>query len=997
MMSSSIDVINKIKHNAEELRSYAFSEADTIGHLIDPVLDYLGYPITQQRREGQAHQNRPDIVIWKSPEQMHLGQTATAIIEAKSLNTDLNGNGKAKQERPKEQIARYVTGYQHAGPNTFGILTNGDIWHIVLPMEHGHRTQLVSELRLLDEHPETAVNDLRELKRILQQRPETLSPYGQSAAMTAARVLTNAIADGSSPAEILRQLTDNPTYRTDLKGQVNLKGKAAHAEQAYWDAYAYTTAGKVEVEQTDLSHEALCVSVLRMKKADTEDDIAIYREDVATAASSFASTVSVNMSVVVVIQPDKLGVPVNARVAVHGRGHTGMTAEFDPYTPPPFILRSIQRLYDQLRTETPVAETDIESVVAVKEVRQEFYEAVADGWMLRQYSEAKGSVQEKLRYRESVLRHLIRTLFAWILKEEGKLPQEAFDQAFATKHAPGKYHEQILIFMFQERLNIPEYHRKRHPIAAIQSALSSTRFLNGSLFAHHEYDDAFSLTDGEYFGTEPQQPGLFTILSAYDWTASEHTPTHSDRTIDPEVLSNLFENLIAVTETPATPSRMPKGTYYTPTDVAKEMARDALMMATKDHAPNECSEEELLDLFGDSDLAEFKYPTNHLASRIENLRVFDPSVGSGAFPLSVMYAIRSALQKLGRDDADGQLTRRIISRQIHAQDINPMAVQITRLRLFIAIIAAEKNNQLPLPNLEAKIVCANTLSTVPHQGWSPIATGELQDADANIIVDALKERASIFARWQEAHDEASKERLRTADAEVRAKLKQAVGTGIAGPEASAFAEHPLLKPDAPPAQTDPRLLFYQENWQGFDIVIGNPPYEKIARGYSADKKKQFRAQLNSKGYRTIAGNDLYTLITEAGLALTKPDGGVLTLIVPLSVCFEQNKRCLRELIERNSREIRLRSQDNAPDTIFGESPVTTPANSQRNTILTVVTATGLDKPDILPPGANKWRKSERHLFLVDRRYHLLARPVTEVAPDRFDHQWNAYLLLRSPI
>ena len=989
-MTLPINVIKEIRANAKSLRSYDFSEADTISHLIDPVLGYFGYTPRHQRREGQIKQNRPDIAVWEEPAHMASGLAATAIIEAKPLGADLNGNGKAKQERPKEQIARYVTGYERSSPNTLGILTDGNIWHIVVPAANRRQSRYLKEILILDGPPEGAALALEELKGLLhQERRISLKP---TVITKDARDLANAIAEGMSPSDILLLLTKTANYATDLTGQVDLQGKAEMAEANYWESYAYATIGRIKTEQADLSHESLCLAVLRMARANSLSDTTIYREDVATAAATFAKTVPVKMSILLVIQPDENGNPVNSRLAVHHQGHTGMTTQFDPYTPSPFILRSIQRIYDQLINGTaPVPAVDIAGVVAAKGVRKEFYDAVASGWTLRQYRKARGGVKARRKYRETVLRHLIRTLFAWILKEEGKLPQEAFDQVFAATHAPGDYHGQILTFLFHERLNKPHNMRNRHPEIAVGAALQDTRFLNGSLFTRHEHDDELHLEDEEYFGTDPERQGLFTILSEYEWTASEHTPTHSDQTIDPEVLGNLFENLIAVTEVNDTPDRMPEGTYYTPADVAKEMVKDALMMATKKCAPNSWSEADLLDLFGDSEMPDpvcTEQERERLRKRIEELTIFDPSVGSGVFPLSTVYAMRTALVKLGRDDGDGRITRQVIIGQIHAQDINPMAVQVTRLRLFIAIIAAETNESLqhlPLPNLEARVVCADTTCTIPNRSWSLTTTGGLQDADVN-ITSALSELASIRDRWQDAHEESQKSLLRLEDEEARARLKKAIRGGIAGAETKAFADHPLLEPDSPPAQTDSRLLFYRENWAGFDIVIGNPPYERIAAQRPADQRKLIRAQLTDRGYTTVSCNDLYALIAEAGLTLVRPDDGVLTLIVPLSICFGQNKGRLRTLIQRNCSEVRLRSHDNRPEPVFKESPVAHPENRQRTTILTAITSDPPSKVAIRVSGTNKWRRSERHTFLAYRAYNRQPDAIKSM-DSRIELQW----------
>ena len=161
-MSSSIDTILEIRKNAEVLNpTTKFSEADTVRNLIDPVLDFLQYPSNQQRREGQVQQNRPDIVLWDSPEQLMRGDPATLIIEAKQLRADLNGNGKAKQNRPKEQLDRYVTGYAFSGPATLGILSDGNIWRVVRAIPDGSRTQVLKEIHLLDGLPRESCQGTR--------------------------------------------------------------------------------------------------------------------------------------------------------------------------------------------------------------------------------------------------------------------------------------------------------------------------------------------------------------------------------------------------------------------------------------------------------------------------------------------------------------------------------------------------------------------------------------------------------------------------------------------------------------------------------------------------------------------------------------------------------------------------------------------------------------------------------------------------------------------
>ena len=561
-----------------------YSEEDTVSHLIDPVLSFLGYPVTHQRRELQSGGNRPDIVLYDVPAGLAGRRPANSILEAKPWKFDLSGTGKAKVNRPKSQLHRYLLGHEASRPGTFGFLTDGDVWYVTQRTAEGVR--LVNEWRLLRETEDACANYLLEIRSALAQQ-ETIevrpAPVGKT---RKADQICRAIASGTSPDGILNLLAGK-TGKRDLQSLgMQLSGKAEQAEQYDWQRYAYAHAGKIRYEgQQPLKNEDdICVAVVFAADAESEDDAVLYREDVAIAATTFARTAPAKISVVLMVQPDEQGEPASVRLAVHHQGHTGMTTEFNPHTPAPNAVRVIQRICDQINKKMPVKAKTLVDIVAAKTVRKEFYEKVTEGWTLRQYRRATGSQKRRHAYREAVLRHLIRTVFAWILKEDGKLPPEVFDEAFARREGNGNYHGDILTFMFHERLNQAEPARIAHGNPAIEEALRDTRFLNGSLFARHNDDGLVQMYDADYFGTDPAQLGLFTILSEYDWTAAEHTPHSSDQTIDPEVLSNLFENLIAVTQYGTTvPDRMPAGTYYTPADVALEMVKDALTEAETTH------------------------------------------------------------------------------------------------------------------------------------------------------------------------------------------------------------------------------------------------------------------------------------------------------------------------------------------------------------------------------------------------------------------------------
>ena len=934
-----------------------YSEDDTIRLLVVPFLEYLGHAAAHRRAEHEVNRNRPDEIIYDGPASLYGDRPSRIILEAKPLGAPFD-RGPSRTETPARQIRRYLQNHPSSGPATYGVLTDGVRYRVSQRTGHLNDVRHIGEWNVLDD-PD-AIAELTDLLR--HGRPADTAP-ARPAVNRTARTLAEAIAGGQSPQQILDLLTRDRERKPAIGAELALTGRALDAAQTDWASHAWRYGAAIQTGQPDLDGSRAVVAVIRYATPAPGEMAQLTRGDVALAARTFARAAHCRTAAVIAGQANADGAVDRARAAVHHQGHTGMTPEFDPHNPPPSVLRSLERISDSLR-RPQVAPQRLTDAVTAQVIRNEFYEAIAGWTKARQL----GRPREE---RQTVLRHLIRTVFAWILKEDGIIPDEPFEERFAAQHGAGQYHTGVLAWLFNY-LNTPEAQRRPHPNPAVREALDDTPFLNGSLFAEHPDDAGLSLDDGDYFSTDPARPGLFTIMARYQWTTTEHTPGESDQTIDPEMLSNLFENLIVATELwQENPDRMPAGTYYTPADVATEMVKDALAAAVRRHAPAQLADAHLRELFSNPD-AELPpltaAQTRRLRRAIAGLSLFDPSVGSGEFPFIAANALRIARETLG--DGEPRLTRRIIQEQLYAQDVNPMATQITQLRLFIAIMAAERglDETPPLPNLEGRIVCADTLATVARPEWRPENTGGLADADPEIRA-ALTGLADVRRQWLNAHTEADKAAARTRDAAARQRLTEVLErTGHADhPEMGPFARHQLLDPAAPAVATDVRLLFYHPQWRGFDVVIGNPPYELVAKGQTAAQRRAELARLrDSKQYQTIGGGDLYNLFCEVALTLAKRNDGVVTLVVPLSLAFGQDQAATRQLFERRAKSIQLRHQDNAPDRTFHRSPVATPENSQRTTIITAIT--GNRRVVIQTTGTGKWAKSERELYLLHREY-----------------------------
>ena len=957
---------DRLREGRTELRRRGdFTEEDTRSILISPFLDSLGYDAFHRSSELQDRGNTPDEVAYARPPGQSSQRHARVILEAKPLGTNFDW-GPSRSETPERQLKRYLQNHIAAGPNTFGILTDGEKYRVFQRTGHLTDVRYFGEFNILDDTPEDEVDVIDQLQSLLGRDALASLSETKPESIRAARRLVSVIADpGISSDWLLNQLVASSETCQSISAE-SLIGRARDVCQTDWKRADWRGGPTVEAVQPDLEGTRVVIAIVEFQLPSIGAPDAITRGDVALAANVFARQSSSRTAVVIARQASSSGVINKARVAVHHQGRTSMTYEFDPHNPPVSVLKSTERIIRILRGRGTVSPRRLIDAVAAKTIRKEFYLSIAKWLRLKQRGRGR-------RYRQSILRHLIRTVFAWILKEDGILPSEPFDDSFAKRHEAMDYHNEILMFMFHEQLNVPEIDRVSHSFQAVNNVLDTVPFLNGSLFAVHEGDSEFALSFDDYFSVDPERPGLFTIMSRYDWTTDEHTPGESDQTIDPEMLSNLFENLFAASEGGEEElTRMPKGTYYTPSDVVMEMVKDALTAAIRSNLPElALADRDLLNLFDDVEhdrVALTSSDGGRLIRTLLGLSVLDPSVGSGAFLLTMTYAIRNAVRKL--DARAENPTRHVIQNQLHALDINPMAVQITRLRLFIAIMAAERNaaSLSPLPNLEGRIVCADTLATFAIPTWHSEITTDLAGASPELL-DALQDRAGVMQAWRNAHTESEKSTVIAQDEAVRQRMmtELAASGNEDHPQLGSFARHRLLASDAEPISTDARLLFYRPDWAGFDIIIGNPPYEAIAKDRPAMERDAVKTLLrDTLQYQTISGGDLYNLFCEVSLSLVKPSSGVVTLIVPLSLAFGKSQHDTRQVFERRCKSIWLRHHDVRPGKIFHDSPVANPESRQRVTIVTCVNGGGGAK--IKTTGTSKWLSSEREQFLSLREY-----------------------------
>ncbi|MCC7067235.1 MAG: Eco57I restriction-modification methylase domain-containing protein [Burkholderiales bacterium] len=448
-------------------------------------------------------------------------------------------------------------------------------------------------------------------------------------------------------------------------------------------------------------------------------------------------------------------------------------------------------------------------------------------------------------------------------------------------------------------------------------------------------DDAALNTEFETKGKRYPVKGLIDLLDSYKFTVDENTPLDEEVALDPELLGKVFENLLA-SYNPDTRStaRKQSGSFYTPREVVDYMVDEALIAYFTRHLPGgEQREQDLRQLLSHADTghAFSEGETDALVTAIEQLKVLDPACGSGAFPMGMLAKLFVALQKLDpnnhrwraqnlaplqerlalakktpdpvqRDaeieDAEAALekhqkdfadpayadyTRKLylIEKCIYGSDIQPIAVQIAKLRFFISLSVSQPIDKAkpnwgitPLPNLETKIVAANTLFGVPRHG----AQGSLLDDPAIALKEAeLRDaNAAYFTSRTRATKKRRKEKVQKLHEELVALLKR--DGFVTARDAERMARWNPFDQNRFADFFDVEWMFGMpraaDNSEAvFDIVIANPPYVR-----HEDIKDLTPVLKNEYHYECAASRaDLYVFFYERSVKLLKPQG-VLSFI-----------------------------------------------------------------------------------------------------------------------
>ena len=453
-------------------------------------------------------------------------------------------------------------------------------------------------------------------------------------------------------------------------------------------------------------------------------------------------------------------------------------------------------------------------------------------------------------------------------------------------------------------------------------------YLNGGLFEKDNIDKLDIDFPYSYFKE------LMDFFSMYNFTVDENDPDDSEVGIDPEMLGHIFENLLE--------DNKDKGAFYTPKEIVQYMCRQSVIQYLKTHEPNEQYAEPIEHLINDGivmPILQTKSVASRLIQLLKDVKVCDPAIGSGAFPMGILYVLYHTIHHLqshaepNKSFDSTQTKLDIIQNNIFGVDIEQGAVDIARLRFWLALVVDAEKPQ-SLPNLDYKITCGNSLLN-RYAIESPIESVFVEynkgkngnekmtlSKYKNLVNDYTNtsnhQTKAFFRQTIEMIKKAFKTELSKQEKERISNLRGRIIT-LETPlllgertkqekaELKKLKEKLVLKEKF---QTNiinnklyenafewrfefPQMLDNNGNFVGFDIVIGNPPYNEL-RDLELDMQRVLK---DSMFYESAKGGRLNMYQFFYPLSITiAANHGIITLITQNSVLAEDTALENRKLL-----------------------------------------------------------------------------------------------------
>ena len=566
---------------------------------------------------------------------------------------------------------------------------------------------------------------------------------------------------------------------------------------------------------------------------------------------------------------------------------------------------NFQRLIDK---RGAVEVKDIEDAFSVEALNKEFFDKyrqhyatfveyitgkryVKQGskWEEKQVSEPNAQLQgqfcgDEKRVRDYVKKLLGRIVFLHYLQRKGWLgvPSDKAwgdgDRSFiqhlyeyATEAQQSDFITSVLSPLFYEALNTDRRAdndlfdtRAKFPKRGNKLRIP---YLNGGLFERDENAALLIKFPPEFF------KNLLDFFAQYNFTIDENDPTDAQVGVDPEMLGRIFESLLE--------DNKEKGAYYTPKEIVQYMCRESLIAYLCTGIDQGTPEHQAISQFVKSYDAELLMGLElegvelgtKVLERLKEVKVCDPAIGSGAFPMGMLrelYYCRISLEDLSVSPAE--IKSQIIKGNIYGVDIEQGAVDIARLRFWLSLVVDE-TTPTPLPNLDYKIMQGNSLL----EWYEGVDLSTLTQRKEDGCVELFDDLADVYRRQLRQaisayYGETDHDRKATLHQEISEAIdeqlkEQRYTVDLSGINVSAnthfFLWHTWFD----------EVFNRPSGRNGFDIVIGNPPYIQLQNN-GGELAKIYQ----SYGFKGFARTgDIYCLFYERGYQLLR-EGGHLCYI-----------------------------------------------------------------------------------------------------------------------
>jgi len=504
---------------------------------------------------------------------------------------------------------------------------------------------------------------------------------------------------------------------------------------------------------------------------------------------------------------------------------------------------------------------------------------------------------------------------------------------YSTAEQQNNFLATVLDPLFFGMLNTNPEDREKHFAqknwdTTLLDCFGKVPYLNGGLFEEDIEDNVPVVFPAVLFGNPAQKEiertfcssqntdypydascGLLDFFARYNFTIDETDPEDREVGVDPEMLGKIFENLLE--------DNKDKGAFYTPKEIVQYMCRESLIAYLAEETQNEPA---MRDLVLNHNIQTIK-DKDAVLFALENIKICDPAVGSGAFPMGMLNELFACRILLERDSADeehrSRIKKEIVRENIYGVDIEKGAVDIARLRFWLAIIVDEKI-PLPLPNLDYKIMQGNSLlesyegidfpniksANIKKPARDMFGNLEKIEMDLTFVeentIEALQQD---IAKYFFIHDHKEKNILKE-------KIEKSISTHLEHnlkirreyklQQLDSLKNNILTKADEVRLNTladeikhlddiqyklsnmsmsSNSSFFLWHTWfsevfnrpadcNGFDIVIGNPPYIQLQDEGGKLAKLYRQAKFNTFS----SMGDIYQLFYEKGIVLLKKKG-----------------------------------------------------------------------------------------------------------------------------